>query len=92
MRKLTEEEIAEQLKSLPKWAIKEDILSRTFTFADFVASMRFVNSIAEAAEKANHHPDIDIRYSKVTLGLITHDAGGLTKNDFALAGEADKLI
>lgn len=92
MRKLTEEEIAEQLKSLPKWAIKEGILSRTFAFADFVASMRFVNSVAEAAEKANHHPDIDIRYSKVTLGLITHDAGGLTKNDFALAGEADKLV
>ncbi|MBC8138839.1 MAG: 4a-hydroxytetrahydrobiopterin dehydratase, partial [Fibrella sp.] len=65
--------------------------SRTFSFADFVAAMRFVNSVADAAEEANHHPDIDIRYDKVTLGLVTHDAGGITKNDFALAGKADTL-
>ncbi|MBC7806279.1 MAG: 4a-hydroxytetrahydrobiopterin dehydratase, partial [Akkermansiaceae bacterium] len=47
---------------------------------------------AEAAEKANHHPDIDIRYNKVTLGLVTHDAGGITQSDFALAGESDEIV
>ena len=53
--------------------------------------MRFVNGVAEAAEKAGHHPDIDIRYNRVRLGLVTHDAGGLTAKDFNLAATADKL-
>jgi 4a-hydroxytetrahydrobiopterin dehydratase len=53
--------------------------------------MRFVNGVAEAAEAAGHHPDIDIRYNKVRLALVTHSAGGLTDKDFALAAAADKL-
>ncbi|MBC7805508.1 MAG: 4a-hydroxytetrahydrobiopterin dehydratase [Akkermansiaceae bacterium] len=92
MKKLTEAEIAEHLKAVPEWQIKNGVLSRTFSFTDFVASMRFVNGVAEAAEKANHHPDIDIRYNKVTLGLVTHDAGGITQSDFALAGESDEIV
>ena len=54
--------------------------------------MTFVNKVAEQAEKANHHPDIDIRYNRVRLGLVTHDAGGLTAKDFDLAAQIDKLV
>ena len=64
---------------------------RTFTFEDFRAALRFVNRVGAAAEAAGHHPDIDIRYSRVRLALVTHDAGGLTEKDFSLAAEADKL-
>ena len=60
-------------------------IRRTWAFADFRGSMAFVQRVADLAEAANHHPDIDIRYSKVTLALSTHDAGGLTARDFALA-------
>jgi len=54
--------------------------------------MTFVNKVAEQAEKANHHPDIDIRYNRVRLALVSHDAGGLTEKDFALAAAADGLV
>ena len=65
---------------------------RVFKFEDFLAAMRFVNKVAELAESAGHHPDIDIRYSKVRLALVTHDAGGLTSKDFDLAAQADKAV
>ena len=67
-------------------------LVRIFKFEDFRAAMRFVNQVAELAEEAGHHPDIDIRYNRVRLALVTHDAGGLTNKDFELAGQADKLV
>ncbi len=67
------------------------MISRTFQFADFVASIKFVNAISKRAEKACHHPDIDIRWNKVTLRLSTHDAGGLTGKDFLLARECDGI-
>ena len=92
MKKLTEGEIAARLESLTQWQVKSGVLSRTFAFADFVAAMGFVNGVADVAERANHHPDIDIRYNKVTLRLVTHDAGGITQSDFDLAHEADKLV
>jgi 4a-hydroxytetrahydrobiopterin dehydratase len=63
---------------------------RTFQFQDFVAALRFVNRVADLAERAGHHPDIDIRYNRVRLGLTTHDAGGLTGKDFELAAAADQ--
>ena len=88
---LSPTEVDRQLSSLPAWRVEAGELVRTFTFADFVAAMRFVNGVAEAAEAAGHHPDIDIRYNKVRLGLVTHSAGGLTDKDFALAAAADKL-
>ena len=62
-----------------------------YKFADFVAAMAFVNQVAEAAEAANHHPDIDIRWNKVRLSLATHSEGGLTQNDFALAAQIESL-
>jgi 4a-hydroxytetrahydrobiopterin dehydratase len=85
MALLTETEIKERLARVPGWERRGREISRTWTFADFKAAMAFVNRVAELAEAANHHPDIDIRYSKVTLALSTHDAGGLTARDFALA-------
>jgi 4a-hydroxytetrahydrobiopterin dehydratase len=79
------------LSSLPAWHIEAGELVRTFKFEDFRAALRFVNQVAELAEEAGHHPDIDIRYNKVRLALVTHDAGGLTTKDFDLAGRTDKL-
>ncbi len=91
MKKLTPSEITEHLHATPEWRIDNGVLSRTFKFPDFVAAMHFVNAVADAAEEASHHPDIDIRYDAVTLGLVTHDAGGITGSDFALARKADSL-
>lgn len=91
MAKLTASEIKTSLSTVPKWTKKGSTIHRTFEFKDFVAAMKFVNAVARAAEKANHHPDIDIRWNKVTLALTTHDSGGLTQNDFKLAAKADAL-
>lgn len=67
------------------------MLRRTYRFPSFQAAIAFVNAVADAAEAADHHPDIDIRFRKVTLVLTTHDVNGLTVKDFALAAEADRL-
>jgi 4a-hydroxytetrahydrobiopterin dehydratase len=89
---LTDHEAQNLLTSLPDWIIQGGELVRTFSFKDFRASLAFVNRVGELAESAGHHPDIDIRYNKVRLALVTHDAGGLTKNDFDLAAKADKAV
>ena len=89
--KLTDAAVQAALLTVPAWQLQNGMISRKFVFADFVAAMRFVNAIADAAEAADHHPDIDIRYNKVTLALTTHDSGGLTERDFALAAQADTL-
>ncbi|HEV2693380.1 MAG TPA: 4a-hydroxytetrahydrobiopterin dehydratase [Verrucomicrobiae bacterium] len=83
--------IRSALVTLPEWRRNGAIIARTFEFADFVAAMKFVNAVAAAAEAAQHHPDVDIRWNKVTLALTTHDAGGLTEKDFALALQCDAL-
>ena len=72
---LTAQEIAPRLAALTGWQIEEGELTRTFSFKDFLAALAFVNRVGEQAEKAGHHPDIDIRYNKVSLWLVTHDAG-----------------
>ena len=91
MHALSAAETASLLSTVPSWQLENGELVRTFQFGDFVASMSFVNQLAELAETAGHHPDIDIRYNKVRLGLVTHDAGGLTRKDFNLAAGIDKL-
>jgi 4a-hydroxytetrahydrobiopterin dehydratase len=91
MGKLSGTEVAQKMGGLPGWKENQSVISRTFAFKDFAAAMRFVNAVAAEAEKANHHPDIDIRWNKVTLALSTHDAGGLTEKDFALAHTSDRL-
>ena len=87
---LSDIEIQRDLGSLQGWSRKGDVLTRTYQFRNFAQSMDFVNRVASLAESANHHPDIDIRYSKVTLTLSTHDAGGITSNDVSLAREIDR--
>jgi len=78
------------LEDHPDWTLDGEVLRRTFRFADFAAAMGFVAKVALRAEVANHHPDIDIRWNKVTLALTTHEAGALTVRDTALAAEIDR--
>lgn len=91
MSVLSETVVSDRLKSLPGWQLEGKEIVRTFEFADFVSAMRFVNAVAERAEGAGHHPDIDIRYNKVKLALTSHDAGGLTENDLRLAAAVQLL-
>jgi 4a-hydroxytetrahydrobiopterin dehydratase len=91
MQALSLEEARSRLAGLPGWQIEAGELVRTFQFKDFVAALHFVNQVGEAAEAAGHHPDIDIRYNRVRLALVTHDAGGLTAKDFDLAAKAGTL-
>lgn len=89
--KLGDTELHSFLQRAPGWAVEGGMLKKTFAFPDFRAAMSFVSRVADAAEAADHHPDIDIRYSKVTLALTTHDAGGLTVRDTALAAQVDRF-
>jgi 4a-hydroxytetrahydrobiopterin dehydratase len=79
-------------KKVPEWEIDGDNISRTFEFDEFMEAIDFVNSVAEIAEEAQHHPDIDIRFNTVLLTLTTHDLGGLTKSDFDVAARIDNLV
>ena len=81
-----------RLAQLPGWQIESGELVRTFQFKDFVAALEFVNLTGKLAEVAGHHPDIDIRYNRVRLALVTHDAGGITEKDFDLAAKAQNLV
>jgi 4a-hydroxytetrahydrobiopterin dehydratase len=87
--RLSDAEIAAQLARLPGWSRQGDAIARQYTFKDFVEAMQFVHRVADLAEAADHHPDILIRYRRVTLTLSTHSAGGLTEKDFRLAGQID---
>ena len=91
MQKLEAAQIAPALATVPQWQRQGDTISRTFQFNDFPAAVKFVDAVAGLAEQAWHHPDIDIRWNKVTLALTTHDAGGLTEKDFDLARQFDRL-
>lgn len=91
MPALSPAEVAVRLNAMPAWKVESAELVRTFQFEDFRAAMHFVNLVADLAEEAGHHPDIDIRYNRVRLGLVTHDAGGITAKDFDLAAAADSL-
>ena len=91
MALVLDNEIDTFLESHPDWSRSGNELIRMFTFKDFNESMGFVTRIAMAAEKADHHPDIDIRWNQVTLTLSTHSEGGLTINDLDLANTADSL-
>jgi 4a-hydroxytetrahydrobiopterin dehydratase len=73
------------------WTREDDVLVTTVKLHDFAAALTFVNALGAAAEAANHHPDIDIRWNTVRLALTTHDSGGLTLLDLALAGVIDRL-
>ncbi len=84
--------IQRELGRLNGWVRKGETLTRTFQFKDFLSGIDFVGGIAQAAEAANHHPDIDIRYNKVTCTLSTHSDGGITQKDLDLAAQIDRVL
>jgi 4a-hydroxytetrahydrobiopterin dehydratase len=88
---LTDSEVATALTSLPGWKQSGKAIERHFKFPDFKAAMGFVNRIADAAEKADHHPDFAIHYNQVTLSLWSHDSGGVTKRDLKMAAVINEL-
>jgi 4a-hydroxytetrahydrobiopterin dehydratase len=92
---LIDSEIDKALVELPGWtrsaSAKVNTIQRVFEFPDFVRAMQFVNKVAEAAESANHHPDIDIRYNKVTMALTSHDSGGVTNRDIKMAKKINEI-
>lgn len=91
MAKLSESEIQEKLSTLPEWKYEAGSIVRDYAFPDFSLAFAFVVRLALLAEKANHHPDIDIRYNKVHVVLVSHDAGGVTARDISMAGEVSRI-
>ena len=89
---LSKEELDKFRAAHPEWEVAGNAIQRTYVFKKFLDGIEFVRQVAQVAEKHDHHPDIDIRYTKVKLFLTTHDAGGLTFRDPAVASEADALF
>jgi 4a-hydroxytetrahydrobiopterin dehydratase len=90
-KKLSDSEIRERLGQLSAWTLDGNKIRREFKFSDFVAAFGFMTRVALLAEKADHHPEWFNVYNKVRIELTTHDAGGLSESDFALATQIDKL-
>lgn len=91
MTLLSDSEIDARLADLPGWKRTGEAVSKTFECGDFVGSVRFVESLVEPAEGMNHHPDLAISWSEVTVTISTHSEGGLTAADFELAEKVDAL-
>ena len=91
-QKLSDLEIQRALGGLPGWSRRGDTLTKTFAFERFADGIAFVDRIAKAADEMNHHPDIDVRYTKITIVLSTHDAGGITQSDLQLAERIEKAV
>jgi 4a-hydroxytetrahydrobiopterin dehydratase len=89
--RLSDLEIQRALGTLPGWARRSDVLVKSFTFPTFADGIDFVQRVARAADAVDHHPDIDIRYTKITCMLSTHDAGGITEADLSLANTIETL-
>ena len=89
---LTIKQIGLHLTTVPDWTKRAQTIGRTYKFDGFLMSIAFVHRIAKRAQKMNHHPDIDIRFDKVKLTLTTHDEGGITEKDFALARQCDEVF
>jgi len=89
---LSEAEVRKSLGTLPGWGLAGKAIERQFEFPDFKAAMKFVNAVGDAAEAANHHPDITINYNKVRLTLISHDSGGVTQRDVKMAGKINQIF
>ena len=89
---LEDEEIEQRLDELGDWEREGDEIQKVFEFEDFAAAIHFVTDVARLADRYDHHPDIDIRWNRVRLGLSTHSEGGLTARDFDIAGEIEQSI
>jgi 4a-hydroxytetrahydrobiopterin dehydratase len=90
--RLSEKEVFAELEKIPGWKIEQGKLHRVFEFRDFRQAFAFMTGVALAAEAMNHHPDWSNAWNKVVIGLTTHSAGGLTKNDFELAAQIQKIF
>jgi 4a-hydroxytetrahydrobiopterin dehydratase len=88
--RLSDIAIQRELGSLPGWSRRGDVITKTFQFKKFLTGIDFVNAVAKAAEAADHHPDLDIRYTKIICSLSTHSAGGITQKDLDLAKKIDR--
>lgn len=87
MPKFTPQQVEASLKKFKDWSLVGEAIQRTYQFPNFVTSMKFVDAVAAIAEQDQHHPDILIRYNRVTLTLSTHDAGGISEKDFDAAAK-----
>jgi 4a-hydroxytetrahydrobiopterin dehydratase len=92
MQRLDEKQLSDALTRLPQWKLEDGRLVRDWTFKDFVAAIAFVNAVAPIAEAAGHHPDIEIHYNRVRLGLVTHDSNGITARDVEMAESFDQNL
>jgi len=93
MDKLSEDEITTKLENLENgWSLENEFIKRDFVFEDFVSAFGFMTSVAIVAEKADHHPNWENVYNKVKISLSTHEAGGITEKDFALASKIDVVF
>jgi len=89
--KLTRTDVEQRVKTLQGWALDGDALKKQFTFKGFPEAVEFVSRLVPEAEAADHHPDIQINYKRVTLVYSTHSEGGLTEKDFDLARKFDRI-
>jgi len=92
MPALAQQDIQQRLEEMPHWSFRDGQIRRTFEAASFHRAIGFVTQIAILADVADHHPDIDIRYNKVGIGLSTHSENGITEKDFALAGQIEEAF
>ena len=89
---LEDDELTSALKKCPEWEAEKKHITRVFEFEEFMEGIDFVNNVGEIAEDAQHHPDITIKHTRITLKLTTHDVGGVTELDIQLAQRIDNLV
>ncbi len=89
---LDKEELKSALKKRPEWDLEGKAMTRVIEFEDFMEGIDFVNLLAEVAEEAQHHPDITINYTRITISLTSHEAGGITEDDIELADRISNLV
>jgi 4a-hydroxytetrahydrobiopterin dehydratase len=89
--RLSDIAIQRELGNLQGWSRRGDVITKTFQFRNFMTGITFVTAVAKAADAADHHPDIDIRYTKITCTLSTHSAGGITQQDLDLAKQIERF-
>jgi 4a-hydroxytetrahydrobiopterin dehydratase len=92
MAKLSDSEITQHLEALSGWTYEGNAIQKTYKLQSFPAAIALVTHVAFLAEAAEHHPDIDIRFNKVTMMLSTHDVGGVSQKDFDLAAQIDETM
>jgi 4a-hydroxytetrahydrobiopterin dehydratase len=92
MPPLRDDQISDRLKALPGWSRDGNEIAKTYELPSFPDAIAFVTRVADLAEQANHHPDLDIRYTLVRVALSTHSEGGITDKDLSLAAEIEATV